>query len=487
MPVELKLDNQAPLPIHRLVGLCATGIRHRLFRSSITLSIVVLAIAFLVNTLTEAVVAQSVRRGLAEVGVESRVYSRFVAFFQPTDDVSGIMARLRLADDGSWEADVLRTWLGLDAAELEALRSAALEAETHLQWLGGLNMAHRRMLLERRRGRDALLWLAEPDGRAHAERVLAETPQIAAPQGLLGFAPRYPELEDRLAVLATQFDARAAALSADLWSAQTTAQLNRGGNEGRAAIEARLRAHGLILREPMLERLVAAAADAGRQGSLIRALERPEIAAAWRHRFNEVATPIEMLTQLASSRSRCEWLAEAWRGDEPPPRPEEIQRVAMQATQTREVVGLEAQLTANYGDRGAINPRVVWLIVVSFLVCLVGIANAMLVSVLERFREIATMKCIGALDTSIALLFLMEAAILGVVGGGIGLALGLLVGVGRMAMGFGQWTFYGFDWAGVLTASAVSLILAVLLTTMAAMYPAWKASRLPPMEAMRLE
>jgi len=49
-----------------------------------------------------------------------------------------------------------------------------------------------------------------------------------------------------------------------------------------------------------------------------------------------------------------------------------------------------------------------WLVVLSLLVCLVGIANAMLMSVTERFREIGTMKCMGALDGFIIKLFILE-------------------------------------------------------------------------------
>ena len=49
-----------------------------------------------------------------------------------------------------------------------------------------------------------------------------------------------------------------------------------------------------------------------------------------------------------------------------------------------------------------------WLIGLSLLVCVVGIANAMLMSVTERFREIGTMKCLGALDSFIVKLFLLE-------------------------------------------------------------------------------
>ena len=54
-----------------------------------------------------------------------------------------------------------------------------------------------------------------------------------------------------------------------------------------------------------------------------------------------------------------------------------------------------------------------WLVVLSLLVCLVGITNAMLMSVTERFREIGTMKCMGALDGFIIKLFLLESSFMG--------------------------------------------------------------------------
>lgn len=57
-----------------------------------------------------------------------------------------------------------------------------------------------------------------------------------------------------------------------------------------------------------------------------------------------------------------------------------------------------------------------WLMVMSLLVCAVGITNSMLMSVTERFREIGTMKCLGALDVFIVRLFLIETAALGFLG-----------------------------------------------------------------------
>jgi len=68
--------------------------------------------------------------------------------------------------------------------------------------------------------------------------------------------------------------------------------------------------------------------------------------------------------------------------------------------------------------------RQIWLVTMSLIVCTVGIANSMLMSVTERFKEIGTMKCLGALDAFIVKLFLLEACFLGIIASFIGFAIG---------------------------------------------------------------
>src|SRR5207249_1402902 len=78
-----------------------------------------------------------------------------------------------------------------------------------------------------------------------------------------------------------------------------------------------------------------------------------------------------------------------------------------------------------------------WLIGLALLVAFVGILNAMLMSVTERFREIGTMKCLGALDSFIVKLFLIESLFQGIVGTIIGVFLGFA------ASAFSMWSTYG--------------------------------------------
>jgi hypothetical protein len=135
-----------------------------------------------------------------------------------------------------------------------------------------------------------------------------------------------------------------------------------------------------------------------------------------------------------------------------------------------------------------ISSRNLWLVLLSFLVCGVGVANAMLMSVGERFAEIATMKCLGALDGFVLTLFLFEAAIQGVIGGLIGLVLGGLLALGRGLTEYGGLLASAEGAVGpVLLALAVALALGVLLAALSAIGPAFVAARLSPMEAMRVD
>ena len=94
-----------------------------------------------------------------------------------------------------------------------------------------------------------------------------------------------------------------------------------------------------------------------------------------------------------------------------------------------------------------------WLISLSLLVCVVGIANAMLMSVTERFREIGTMKCLGAEDGLVIRLFLIESALVGSVGALGGIALGVLVALAAGIAQFGLATSGGLSECGTTTRS----------------------------------
>ena len=118
---------------------------------------------------------------------------------------------------------------------------------------------------------------------------------------------------------------------------------------------------------------------------------------------------------------------------------------------------------------------------ISLLVGGIGIMNIMLVTVTERTREIGIRRAIGAQRASIVTQFLIEAGMLCGMGGVVGIAVGTAgsVVVSRLMY---QMTVYPPVWAG-LAAFALSVALGVLFGS----YPAIKASKLQPVEALRAE
>ena len=152
------------------------------------------------------------------------------------------------------------------------------------------------------------------------------------------------------------------------------------------------------------------------------------------------------------------------------------------------IQGITASLTVFLGSIGA----------VSLFVATVGIVNTMYVSVMERTREIGILKAIGYRPKQIMGMFLAEAALTGVIGGVCGLALGyalsFLMG-GMLAGSTFAGRFGGGGGGGGATIVPVfstelivfSLTFPVLLATVAGLYPAWRASRMNAVVALKYE
>lgn len=117
---------------------------------------------------------------------------------------------------------------------------------------------------------------------------------------------------------------------------------------------------------------------------------------------------------------------------------------------------------------------------ISLLVGGIGVMNIMLVSVTERTREIGTRKALGAKNSAIQIQFIVESMIICLIGGVIGVALGTALGLtGSSLLGFPGWPSPGIVFIAVSFSMAIGVFFGY--------YPANKASKLDPIEALRYE
>lgn len=126
-----------------------------------------------------------------------------------------------------------------------------------------------------------------------------------------------------------------------------------------------------------------------------------------------------------------------------------------------------------------------WLIIVSLFVCGIGLINANLIAIYERYREIGTMKCLGAMDQHVMKLFLIESLIFGAVGGVLGFSFGTITAIASSSVQLGINALSFTPLEGILRYLAISTGLSVLLSVISTMYPALRAARLNPVEALR--
>jgi len=136
---------------------------------------------------------------------------------------------------------------------------------------------------------------------------------------------------------------------------------------------------------------------------------------------------------------------------------------------------------------GVVQGVLVGIAAISLLVGGIGIMNTMYTSVLERTKEIGTMKAIGAKNSHVLLLFLLESGLLGLVGGLIGVGIG--VGLAKTAEYIAA-VALGSD---LLRASMSPVILggalafSFIIGTLSGILPAMQASKLKPADALRFE
>ncbi len=123
----------------------------------------------------------------------------------------------------------------------------------------------------------------------------------------------------------------------------------------------------------------------------------------------------------------------------------------------------------------------------ALIVSTAGVTNTMLMSVTQRYREIGTIKCLGALSSFVLLSVLLEAALLGLAGAVLGVIAGFVIALAVGALQHGAEVLAHLDFTRLPWKLSLAIAVGLGLATLGAVIPAIVAARMPPMEAMRGE
>jgi putative ABC transport system permease protein len=520
----IDIRDQVRLSLAKCAELVMSGLRYRLFRAAVTVVIIALAVAFLMNMLGDSIIGRRVGSVIDQRVAPRRTFLFWLSRISTPLVGPELTSLLAGTSPGppSWRE--IAAWGELNPAGMQTLASAASREVTYGACFAGLGPGELRPLVGAARGQEIFAALQDPErlerfrrelpnatrqppggGEAverfcqglwreaqplrrrvlagHAEAVRALAPMLEAGGGAKAVLARGEEaFRQVLGRHGFRIDAAAfaqvaeqAALARDADKLAALAPLR----PVKVAFEQRT---GTPVKEVDLDKLLAEAAGTSGAKWLVgqvQALRKLHDAAA-----EPGAQAEKSAEELAAERAA---LAAVEGFDLSPDR---VKAVASHVRRQRRLAEVENLVQQSAGaERGLLGfpIRTLWLIVVSFLVCIVGIANAMLMSVTERFREIATMKCLGATDGFIMINFILESVMQGVAGGVIGAMLGFLLGTARAWIRYGQIAVSSFPFLDLAAALGISFGAGTVISALAAVYPAWVAARLAPMEAMRVE
>ena len=488
---RIEAKDQVRLSLYKCFEICVNGVYYRLFRSLVTISIVVLTVAFFSNVVTEGIMTHGVARGVQQEMRMKRRDARFLAKLTEVETLAGFADRLARMKPGQNDYREMLAVTGTTAPALDDLIAFSAERLKYQKFFDDrLTFAKRILLLEGKKGLAAFQYLLEPEHFTRFRERLANMKSLRLPgsaddlKEVLGqFTARMKQIED----LRGHYEKAVRTVA----STYSMAELKRKLIDGDNGVLSLVRKVGFRVDDDAYRQIGAQLADSEQIMKLSKAVQNFTFKTRFINRFSILAkqyTPTQVMKKL-KSRSNAKWFVKQAH-DIPLPielDESEVRRLAREFLGQASLREVERVLNTKGDWREGIDRKTIWLMVVSFIVCTVGIANAMLISVAERFREIATMKCLGALDGFVMILFVMEAGLFGLAGGTLGVVLGLLLSLLKQFLGFGRYAFAYFPAAHVAAGIGGAMLIGMVIATIAALYPSWVASRMAPMEAMRIE
>jgi len=486
---RLEAKNQVRLGPARALQLAISGMKYRPLRSGVTITVFSLAVAFLAHMTSYSLLRQSIQSAAWAELEADRELGEYLTRFARVDSPAAV--REHLARGEAIRLEEVGRLSQASPAEIAIAQNAAMTLHRLAQALDRLPASERAIVLADQTASELVEGLDQPGAfESFADRIARSRARL----GDLRMDDLNRIVVESLPVMKSVVDhtvAGHARAADDLRRRFGGIPISEVAANPPPDFGAAVRAAGFAFPDSDLSRLAVFARERRDLDRVAKLLLTPQtrsrVAREARIPVGEVS--LQSMMDRVKSRGRAEWLAAILRDAGAPPH--------LDAERVRTIFAAwrhRARLTkavADMGDRtndSGLTTRTGLLLVLSFLVCAVGVANAMLMSVTERFTEIATMKCLGGLDGFIMGLFLFEAILQGAFGGLAGGALGLLLAVLRGLVEFGPLLANAAGSMGMVVLSVLaSAVVGIVLAGLAAVGPAWVAARLSPMEAMRVE
>jgi len=496
MNEHFEVRPQNRLSLEKCFSLVLSGVQFRLFRSAVTVIVISLAVAFLVTMLTDGFIGQDVAEAVDEQSMPRKAFLFWVDRLSVNITEPEIARTLAESAPGDDRQKEFMTWGNLDASTISELADVARKEAMYLDFFATLPEGVKRPLVGRTTGRDIFAMLLD---NAEFERFTDAMPKTGKQMPT--------SIDDFRAFLERWKSARAGIAAIKAGHARAVEEIKRlTGDKSITAVlctadeSFREAANSLGFRltkdELGLLRVEAGLnEDVRKIGDLLKVNEFKNRFAGMYNMVARDVTLEDFFRQAESEKEAKVFLdAAAEVAAEKKLEPLDISaarmvEVARYRQQQTRLAALEAKMASARGGKGVMgfSGRTLWLIAVSLIVCVVGIANAMLMSVTERFKEIATMKCLGATDGFIMINFILESAMQGFAGGVLGAIAGVLLGMLRSGVNYGLIAIKNLPLLAIGGTALTAVAVGVLISILAAVYPAWVAARLAPMEAMRVE
>ena len=490
---DFEVRAQAGLSLDKCAGIVISGIRFRLFRALVTVMIAALAVAFLMTTLGYSLIGREVTDAIHRLTAPRRMFLFWLNRLSAPMTESELRTALVTAAQGDARWQELRIWGGCDDAALDSLKDVARRESEYLRFISQLSEGQLRPMTGRVRGTQIFELLQDEKAFSRFEEELGTT-GLRMPTSFEAFKTFLKDWEQSRAMaerIMTGHRAAVVKFKQVLAGRSPAAALSEPDED----LAKKLQELGFRMTQDesgVAQAEARASLDSQRLERLLQnATFKQRFAIRFRLKNVNAVTPGIFFSEM-QSKSGAAWALAALSDIGAP--------LDMSADRVREIAGsqiyhnklarVESAVFAQGSGSGlfGFSDRVLWLIAVSLLVCVVGIANGMLMSVSERFKEIATMKCLGATDGFIMRSFIMESSMQGLVGGMIGAVMGFILGgLLRPLFTYGWMGVQNMPMLDMLIVGSVAIGVGVVISVLAAIYPAWVASRLAPMEAMAVE